>query len=179
MAIVVVVVTAAGRKFNTFWSALWLAVMTTAAVQIALLPLLPPDNRPNLVIAVVANTAIAPFITLAFVLGLIAIIVSPVVPPVGEALAIIAGQANRVSLWIIESLAAWKSPLPVEIGFQAPEWLVIMIAFATLAIVSKEFRRFARTSWAALNSSRSYMAPLTLGLGLGLLVGMLAVTVLI
>lgn len=177
VAILVVVVTVAGRDHTSFWSVLILAVITTAAVQTALLPLLPPDNRPNILIAVAANVLIAPFITLAFVLGILATLVGWIVPVLGEAIAEVGAIFSGYCLDIVHWLAG--APVPGFGGGPAvPEWLVIAIALGLLAAVSKEFRRWLGDLNAALLMDRSYMAPLIAGIGFGALAGTIALAIL-
>ena len=47
----------------------------------------------------------------------------------------------------------------------------MLLAFVSVGLVSKEFKRFTGNAWASLAESRTDMAFLTFGLGVGLVAG--------
>ncbi|MDQ2683001.1 MAG: ComEC/Rec2 family competence protein [Chloroflexota bacterium] len=171
VAVIVVVLIVAGRPGKSVWHALGLAILVPTAVQLTLLTLLPPDSRPNLLVAVLANVLISPFVSLAFVIGFVSAVISPVSPLAAEALAIVGGEVNRVTLWTVEGLAGWS--VPSQYGFppRLPDWAMLVLAGFMLASVSTEFRRLARDAWRALAADKGYVAVFVFGAGTGTLAG--------
>ena len=87
VAIFGVLVATTGRSFNGLAGAIWIVVLTTIIVNLVSLPILPATSRPSLLQSLLTNTIIAPLVSLAFVLGLLAIAAGLLVPVAGRALA--------------------------------------------------------------------------------------------
>jgi hypothetical protein len=91
----------------------------------------------------IANTLIAPLISVSFVMGLLAMILSVVHPALGEPLALLAGEINEVIITIVTGLSDWGWP-PNSLrwsGEQTPTALLWAMALAVALVASLEFRR--------------------------------------
>ena len=146
VAIFAVVIATAGRSFDGWFAGLRLVAMTTIVVNVAMMPILPEESRPILLVSLLTNIAIAPLIAVSFTLGVIAIAVGLVVEPLGRSIAIAAGELNGITLAIVNWMAGIKRmPGPLESsGSSAPRWLLVLFAAAFLASASTEFRRWLR-----------------------------------
>lgn len=146
VAIFGVVLATSGRSFDGWFSGLRLVAMTTIVVGVAMMPILPEDSRPILIVSLLTNIAIAPLIAVSFTLGVLAIGVGWLIEPLGKAIAVVAGQLNGVTLEIVKSMADVQSlPGPMDgSGTGMPGWLLWIVTVAFLASVSKEFRRSVR-----------------------------------
>lgn len=146
VAIFGVVIATAGRSFEGWLAGLRLVAMTTLVVSAAMLPILPADSRPVLLVSLLTNIAIAPLVAVSFTLGVIAVTIGWLVPPIGEAIALVAGETNGLTLTIVTEMARidrLPGPLGVS-GHSAPNWTLIAVSIALLACVSTEFRRWIR-----------------------------------
>jgi ComEC/Rec2-related protein len=142
-AIFGVLIATAGRSFDGLWGGLKLVLATTMLVNVLLLPILPSQSRPSLLLSLIANTLIAPLISVSFVMGLLAMILSVVHPALGEPLALLAGEINEVIITIVTGLSDWGWP-PNSLrwsGEQTPTALLWAMALAVALVASLEFRR--------------------------------------
>ena len=143
VAIFGVLIATAGRAFHGIGGSLKLILVTTVVVNALLLPILPSSSRPTVLLSLIANTAIAPLVSLAFVLGIVAVLMGWVSPVLGEPVAILAGEINRATIAIVHTVAGWDGlPPPLNWdGSQAPVSLLWLLAAAVAMAVSTEFRR--------------------------------------
>jgi ComEC/Rec2-related protein len=143
VAIFGVLIATAGRAFHGIGGSLKLILVTTVVVNALLLPILPSSSRPTVLLSLIANTAIAPLVSLAFVLGIVAVLMGWVSPVLGEPVAILAGEINRATIAIVRTVAGWDGlPPPLDWdGRQAPVSLLWLLAAAVAMAVSTEFRR--------------------------------------
>lgn len=169
VAIFGVVIAAAGRSFKGWLSGIRLVAMTTVVVNVAMLPILPAESRPILLLSLLTNVAIAPLIALAFTLGVLAVAVGWLISPLGQATAVVAGEINGLTLSIVMRMAEIDQlPGPLDAsGSSAPGWLLIGIAIVFLAAVSSEFRRWLRDMHRRGAVVSLDAANVALGAGLG------------
>jgi competence protein ComEC len=171
IAIFGVVIAAAGRSFDGWLASLRLVAMTTIVVNIAMLPILPAESRPLLLVSLATNIAIAPLIAVSFTLGVLAVASGWLVPPLGEAIAVVAGEINRMTLRIV-SEAAGIEHLPGPLGASGssvPRWFLIVLSIGTLVCVSTEFRRWARGTIRRSGVVTTRTADVATGVALGVL----------
>jgi hypothetical protein len=175
VAIFGVLVATTGRSFDGLAGAVWIVVLTTIVVNLVSLPILPAASRPSLLQSLLTNTIIAPLVSLAFVLGLLAIATGLLVPVAGQALAVVAGQINEATISIVRSIGGWEwlpAPLAWD-GSNAPSEMLVLAAVAVMLSVSREFRRGVRDSWSRLALVGDATGMLMLGSGLGACAGVL------
>jgi ComEC/Rec2-related protein len=144
MAILGVLIATAGRKFDGAWGGLRMVLATTLTVNALLMPILPAESRPAVLLSLIANTLIAPIVSVSFVLGLLSVVLAVVHPALGEPLALLGGELNEAIIWIVSGVAGWDwlpGPL-LWSGEQAPPVVIWGIAAAVAAAVSVEFRRY-------------------------------------
>ena len=177
VAIFGVLVATTGRSFEGLGGAIWIVVLTTAVVNLVSLPILPAASRPSLLQSLLTNTIIAPLVSLAFVLGLLAIAIGVVVPVLGQALAVLAGEINGATISIVRAIAGLEwlpGPLAWD-GSNAPSRLLLAGAIIAMLGVSKEFRRGLRDARAHLAFADEATGMLMLGSGVGALAGVVIV----
>ncbi len=175
VAIFGVLVATTGRSFNGLAGAVWIVVLTTIIVNLVSLPILPATSRPSLLQSLLTNTIIAPLVSLAFVLGLLAIAAGLLVPVAGQALAVVAGQINEATISIVRSIGGWDW-LPASLawdGSNVSSEVLVIAAVAVMLGVSREFRRGVRDSWSRLALADDATGMLMLGSGLGACAGVL------
>ena len=180
VAIFGVIIATAGRSFEGWLSGFRLVAMTTIVVSVAMVSVLPADSRPMLLLTLVTNIAIAPLIAIAFTLGIIAAASGWIVPPVGEAVAVVAGEINGVTLAIVTKAARIENlPGPLDAnGSSMPQGVLVAMSIAVLAAFSTEFRRWFRDV-----VRRPYLVPdrvanVAVGASLGVLGGTLGIILL-
>jgi ComEC/Rec2-related protein len=180
VAIFGVVIATAGRSFEGWLSGLRLVAMTTVVVNVAMLPILPAESRPMLLVSLLTNIAVAPFIAVSFTLGIVAVASGWLVPPLGEAIAVVAGEINRVTLWVVtEAARIDQLPGPLNTsGRSMPRWFLAALSIAILAAVSTEFRRWVRDTARRPNLFGDPMADVATGAALGVLAATLAIVLL-
>ena len=123
----------------------------------------------------VTNTAIAPLISLAFVLGLLAVTLGVANPLLGESLAVVAAQVNDLTIGIVRNLGEWQSmPWPFTWNAStAPTPVLYGIAIGVLLCASTEFRRAVCDLYARVTLVDEATALLVLGSGFGAFAGVL------
>jgi len=173
VAIFGVLVATTRRSFDGVGGAIWVVVLTTIVVNLVSLPILPAASRPSLLQSLLTNTIIAPLVSLAFVLGLLAIGAGVFVPVVGEALAVVAGEINGATISIVRTIGGWDW-LPGTLawdGTNAPAGLLLAGAVIVMLGVSKDFRRALRDARIRLAFADEATGMLMLGSGVGACVG--------
>ena len=179
VAIFGVLVASNGRSFVGVVGAVKLVLLTTLVVNLLLLPILPAESRPALVLSLVANTLVAPLISLAFLLGLMALLLGLVHPMIGEPFALIAGEVNAVTIHIVQSVADW-SWLPDSFKWDASNIqarVLLVAAIVVLLFASTEFRRGMGDLRRRIHHVDEATGMLWLGSGVGACLGVLAVAV--
>jgi ComEC/Rec2-related protein len=177
VAIFGVLVATTRRSFEGVGGAIWIVVLTTIVVNLVSLPILPAASRPSLLQSLLANTIIAPLVSLAFVLGLLAIAVGVVVPVIGQSIAVVAGEINGATISIVRAIGAWDW-LPGSLawdGSNAPPRLLLAGAIIVMLGVSKDFRRGLRDARVRLAFADEATGMLMLGSGVGACVGVVIV----
>jgi ComEC/Rec2-related protein len=177
VAIFGVLVATTRRSFEGLAGAIWIVVLTTFVVNLVSIPILPAASRPSLLQSLLTNTIIAPLVSLAFILGLLAIAVGTVVPVAGQAIAVLAGEINGVTIAIVRAIGGWDW-LPGSLawdGSHAPSRLLLIAAMMVMLGVSKEFRRGLRDVRVRLSLADEATGMLMLGSGVGACVGVLII----
>lgn len=176
-AIFGVLVAATGRSFAGWFGGIKLVFLTTFIVNLALLPILPDQSRPSILLSLLSNTAIAPLISLAFILGVLAVVLGSINPVFGESLAVVAAQVNDLTIQIVRMIAEWRSGMgPVGWdGSTAPTGVLYGVAIAVLLGASTEFRRLVRDLRRRAGVDETF-SMLVLGSGLGACAGVLVVS---
>jgi ComEC/Rec2-related protein len=168
-AIFGVLVATGGRSFRGFWGAVKLVLLTTLIVNLLLLPILPPQSRPSIFQSLVANTLVAPLISFAFVLGVLAVVLGALAPVAGESLAVLAGEVNGVTIGIVRWIYGWDwltDPLRWS-GSDAPRAALYTGAVVVLLAASSDVRRTARDVRLRLTHVDESTGMLVLGSGVG------------
>jgi hypothetical protein len=176
-AIFGVLVVSNGRSFAGLLGAVKLVVLTTFVVNLVLLPILPAESRPSLFQSLVTNTLIAPLISLAFLLGLIALLCGIIDPIAGEPFALIAGEINEITIRIVQSVAGWRW-LPGPLEWNASNVATGVLAIAAVVVLlgaSTEFRRGAGDLKMRLRHIDEATGMVCLGSGVGACFGVLLV----
>jgi hypothetical protein len=168
-AIFGVLIATGGRSFRGFWGAVKLVLLTTLVVNLLLLPILPAQSRPSIVLSLVANTLIAPLISLAFVLGVLAVVLGALAPVAGESLAVLAGEVNGATIGIVQWVYGWDwLPDPLRwSGSDAPRAALYTGAILVLLAASSDVRRTARDFRERLSRTDESTGMLVLGSGVG------------
>lgn len=177
IAIFGVIVAANGRTFASRFGALKLVVLTTLIVNLALLPVLPEQSRPSLVISIITNTVIAPLISFAFIVGLLAVVCGLGYPVLGESLAVVAAETNELTIGIVRSTAEWRTiggPLGWD-GATIPTAVLYVLAALAILAFSTEFRRAVGDLCARAAHVDKTTSMLTMGAGFGACAGVLVV----
>jgi competence protein ComEC len=175
VAIFGVLVATTRRSFEGLSGAIWIVVLTTIVVTLVSLPVLPAASRPSLLQSLLTNTIIAPLVSLAFVLGLLAIAAGVVAPVAGQAIAVLAGEINGVTISIVRAIGGWDW-LPGSLawdGSNVSSTLLLVAAIAVMLGVSKEFRRGVRDARIHLAFADEATGMLMLGSGVGACLGVL------
>jgi ComEC/Rec2-related protein len=178
-AIFGVLMAASGRSFSGVRGAVKLVVLTTLVVNLVLLPILPEQSRPSILLSLLTNTLIAPLISLAFVLGLLAVVLTVLHPVLGESLAVMAAEVNGLTIRIVRSIAEWHG-LPGPIvwdGSDVPTAVLFGGAIVVLLGMSTEFRRATRDLQKRAIGIDERTGMLVFGSGLGACVGVLIVSI--
>jgi hypothetical protein len=116
-------------------------------------------------------------VSLAFVLGLLAIAAGVFVPVVGQAIGVVAGEINGATISIVRAIGAWDW-LPGSLawdGTNAPPRLLLAVAIIVMLGVSKDFRRGLRDARVRLAFANEATGLLMLGSGVGACVGVVIV----
>lgn len=179
VAIFGVLIATAGRNFSGLLGSLKLVIMTTLVVNALLIPILPVESRPSFLVSILTNTLIAPLISIAFVLGLLALAASILHPIAGEPIALLAGVINDVSILVVRTTASWDwIPPPFNWdGSGLPAPVLYVLATGILLGVSTEFRRAVGDLRRQLASVDETSGMLVLGSGLGACVALLTLGV--
>jgi ComEC/Rec2-related protein len=144
VAVIVVILVSLNRSIRGWWRGIALIALISLAVNVTLMPLLPPESRPPLIPAVIANVLIAIPVSLAFSLGLTSLLVGLVIPGFGQALAVIAGEINGITIAIVSFVAraaAWPGWITMKFG-EWPTSVILLAALVTLIMASPESRRW-------------------------------------
>lgn len=151
---------------------LWMLVVTTVVAQVATLAILLPLTGLLSVGSVPANALVAPLVALAFPLGLLAAIVTPVSPTLGWAIAQPAALFAQAIIWIIEKIASvtWLQVEMTVNGMLATALLSLGCA-VVLAIWSAEVRAGAHRNWLRLAGARPLALEATILVATGGLLG--------
>ena len=176
----VVVLLIAGHQGDTIRRhPVTMAILTSLAVNLALMPLLPERSRPSILVAVVANMLIAVPVALAFTLGVFALLVGLIAPPVGEALAILAGEINGLTIALVTKLAAVDDGSRAWLGSVAGMSTValLVLAFGTILLLAEEPKRWIEDGLFRLRNSGQPIVPIVAGSICGTLIGLAGIVI--
>jgi hypothetical protein len=99
----------------------------------------------------------------------LAIAAGVVFPAAGEALAIVAGQINGMTISVVRTISEWDWPRSVATwnGSGASTGLLLAAAIAVMLGVSRDFRRAVRDARSRLVFADEATGMLMLGAGVG------------
>ncbi len=149
-----------------YWLPRWLAeaLAIPLAAQVATEPVVIALAGQVSVVAVLANLVAGPFVAPATVLGLAATLVAPVLMPLAQGLAWLAGWCA----WAIAQVARWgealpgaATPLPVHVGTQAVVAVACLLAAIALPAVLR--RPLAAVALAGIVALALIRPPVTPG----------------
>jgi ComEC/Rec2-related protein len=181
VAMLVVVLVALDHAVRGWWRGIALMAVTSLAVNLAVLPLLPEQSRPALVPSVIANVLIAVPVAMAFAIGLSALLIGLISPTLGNALAVIAGEINGVTIAIVNVVARmdrWPAWVILDLGRLTTPF-AICVGVLTVILLSPDCRRGVADLSVRIRDHEATLVPLSAGIVLGLITGLLVVVIMI